>query len=159
MVFKDLKAGYPVYLLHKADDTVSITQGKVTAVSLPRLPQPQQMGNMQMVVDVTIEADGVTRTYVTTEQSSVVYAGLDTVLSTEKDGIVKELEALKSSDEAELAKATARQSRVERCEELLSEFNPVFKERKQAEDRFNKIENSIVDLKTMLTGLVKELKG
>ena len=66
MLFKDLKPGYPVFLLRKGDE-IKALQGKTIKVSDPYFP-PAQIGQMpsmstaQRVVDVTLEADGVTNT-------------------------------------------------------------------------------------------------
>ena len=42
---------------------------------------------------------------------------------------------------------------------ILTEWNPQFKEKKETEERFAKLETSMTDLKSMLSGLIKELKG
>lgn len=102
MLFKDTKQGYPVYLLDR--ENVRAYSGKVVSVSVPRLQQPPigtmpQLGiTNQMVVDVTIESDGATRTYSIPESSCLTYAGT-LVLSTDREGIIREVEAIKSQSE------------------------------------------------------------
>ena len=161
MTFRDLKPGYPVYLLHKTDG-VRLTTGKVTAVSTPRFPQPTTnniMQTMQMVVDVTIEADGQSRTYTTPDTLAITYAGDALAIATEREPMIKEIEAMKSRAEDELAKTDKRRAIVAQCETILTEWNPAFKEKRDTEERFSKIETSMTDLKSMLSGLIKELKG
>lgn len=65
----------------------------------------------QMVVDVTIEADGATRTYSIPEASGITYAGA-TVLSTDRDGIIREIEAIKSQSEEALAGVESHKTRI-----------------------------------------------
>lgn len=159
MLFKDLKIGYQVYILHKGKD-IKVCVGKVTAVSPPRFPQTQSnFQAMQMVIDVTIEEEGASKTYTTPDSLSVTYAGNDLVIATERDGILREIETIKAHNEDELSKVAHRRMVVNQCEKILSEWNPVFKERRETEERFNKLETSMTDLKSMLSGLIKELKN
>lgn len=159
MLFKDLKVGYQVYILHKGAD-IRVGTGKVTAVSPPRFPQTQ--GNyqaMQMVVDVTIEESGESKTYTTPDSLSVTYAGNEMVIATEREGILREIETIKAHNEDELSKVVTRRTLVAKCDKILTEWNPQFKEKRETEERFAKLETSMTDLKSMLSGLIKELKG
>ena len=60
MAFKDVKQNYSVYILNKQD--ITITDGKVISVGFPHLDLNTKptMGQSQMVVDVTIEANSKT---------------------------------------------------------------------------------------------------
>lgn len=157
MLFKDLKIGYPVYIFHK-DGEKRITQGKVTAISPSRLPQTQSLQTMQMVVDVTIDDGGSSRTYTIPDNLSVTYTnGL--VLSTDRDGVIREVEILKNQCADELAKIEEYRKSVSECDKILAEWNPVFREKRETEERFSKLETSMSDLKSMMSGLIKELRG
>lgn len=157
MLFKDLKAGYPVYIFHK-DGEKRITQGKVTAISPSHLPPTPTMQTMQMVVDVTIDDGGLSRTYTISDNISVTYAN-DLVLSTDRDGVLREVEILKNQCAEELAKIEEYKKAVSECEKILSEWNPVFREKRETEERFSKLETSMSELKSMMAGFIKELKG
>lgn len=157
MLFKDLKIGYPVYIFHK-DGEKRITQGKVTAISPSRLPQTPSLQTMQMVVDVTIDDGGSSRTYAIPDNSSVTYTnGL--VLSTDREGVIREVEILRNQCADELAKIDEYRKSVSECEKILAEWNPVFREKRETEERFSKLETSMSDLKSMMSGLIKELRG
>lgn len=157
MLFKDLKIGYPVYIFHK-DGEKRITQGKVTAISPSRLPQTPSLQTMQMVVDVTIDDGGSSRTYAIPDNSSVTYSnGL--VLSTDREGVIREVEILRNQCADELAKIDDYRKSVSECEKILAEWNPVFREKRETEERFSKLETSMSDLKSMMSGLIKELRG
>ena len=156
MLFKDLKIGYPVYIFHK-DGEKRITQGKVTAISPSRLPQTPSLQTMQMVVDVTIDDGGSSRTYAIPDNSSVTYSnGL--VLSTDREGVIREVEILRNQCADELAKIDEYRKSVSECEKILAEWNPVFREKRETEERFSKLETSMSDLKSMMSGLIKELR-
>ena len=157
MLFKDLKIGYPVYIFHK-DGEKRITQGKVTAISPSRLPQTPSLQTMQMVVDVTIDDGGSSRTYAIPDNTSVTYTnGL--VLSTDRDGVIREVEILRNQCADELAKIEEYRKSVSECEKILTEWNPVFREKRETEEGFSKLETSMSDLKSMMSGLIKELRG
>lgn len=157
MLFKDLKIGYPVYIFHK-DGEKRITQGKVTAISPSRLPQTPSLQTMQLVVDVTIDDGGSSRTYAIPDNSSVTYSnGL--VLSTDREGVIREVEILRNQCADELAKIDEYRKSVSECEKILAEWNPVFREKRETEERFSKLETSMSDLKSMMSGLIKELRG
>lgn len=157
MLFKDLKTGYPVYIFHK-DGEKRITQGKVTAISPSHLPPTPSMQTMQMVVDVTIDDGGFSRTYTMPDNISVTYAN-DLVLSTDREGIIREVEILKNQRVEELSKMDEYKKDVDACDKILAEWNPAFREKRETEERFSKIETSMADLKKMMAGLIKELKS
>ena len=157
MLFKDLKIGYPVYIFHKEGEK-RITQGKVTAISPSRLPQTPSLQTMQMVVDVTIDDGGSSRTYAIPDNTSVTYTnGL--VLSTDREGVIREVEILRNQCAEELAKIEDYRKSVSECEKILAEWNPAFREKRETEERFSKLETSMSDLKSMMSGLIKELRG
>ena len=157
MLFKDLKIGYPVYIFHK-DGEKRITQGKVTAISPSRLQQTPSLQAMQMVVDVTIDDGGSSRTYAIPDNTSVTYTnGL--VLSTDREGVIREVEILKNQCADELAKIEEYRKSVCECDKILTEWNPAFREKRETEERFSKLETSMSDLKSMMSGLIKELRG
>jgi len=162
MTFKETKEGYSVYILHRGEDDVSVSTGKVTAVSMPRISAPQ-MGvfspaqTQQMVVDVTID-DGVkTRTYTIPEGHSTTYAGNDLVLSTSKEGIVHEVEAMKGRADEVLRSVEKNRTLSSKCERILEEWNPVMKEKRETEERFGKIEDKLGEMSQVLQAISAKL--
>lgn len=129
MAFKDVKQNYSVYILNKQD--ITITDGKVISVGFPHLDLSTKpaMGQSQMVVDVTIEANSKTATYSIPENLSVTYAG-DVVLSTDKQGLMAEVEQMKNTAEKILESVPKQKEVVDKTTVLLSELNPVYKEKK-----------------------------
>lgn len=162
MLFKDLKTGYNVYILHRSHDVgedIKVNLGKVTAVSPSRLPQPPNLTTMQMVVDVTIEENGASRTYTIPDSLNITYSGQDLVIATERELLLKEVEAMKSRAETVISEVPLREKEVAQCNKILEEWSPVFKEKRETEERFSKIERSIGDMKDMLSNLVKGLNS
>lgn len=111
------------------------------------------MGQSQMVVDVTIESNGKTATYTIPENLSVTYAG-DIVLSTDKQGLAAEVESMKSTAEKILESVPKQQEVVEKATTLLADLNPIYKEKKETEQRFAKLEQSISRMESTVTNFI-----
>ena len=156
MQFKDIKQNYPVYILDKSN--LDFTQGKVTAVSFARMDMNQKTGKTEMVKDITIEANGKLATYAIPEELSVTYAG-NIVLSTDKQGLINDVNAAQSRAEQILVQKEEAEALIAKAPQLLAELNPVYKERQETEKRFNKIENTVAEMKEMLSGFIKEFKS
>lgn len=159
MLFKDIKTGYPVYFLDKNDTT--FYQGKVVSVAVPRYdtPQPFCQGQQNgLVVDVTIEAKGTTKTYTIPETATVTYAA-NLILSTDKEGLLREVEAMKSASEQALSQVDKHKSTIDKCNALLEELNPAFAEKRAQDKRIEGIENEVRNIGTMVRDLIKELKN
>lgn len=154
MQFKDLKIGLPIYLLDRM--TVGIKQGKVTGV-LPRMDYKPGVPN-EMVVDVTMDVEGNTATYTFKDTTNVGYTQ-NLAISPDKEAIVSEIEAIKQQSDQAIAQHDFHVERSGKCAKVLVEFNPALKEKRETEERFRNMETTISELKTMLQGLVTELKG
>ena len=156
MLFKDIKQNYPVYILDKQE--FCIIQGKATAVSFPRIEMNQKTGRSEMVIDVTVEANGKTATYAIPENLSVTYAG-NIVLSTDKQGLTGEVEAMVASADQVIASVAHAQKIKDNAPTILAELNPVYREKQETEQRFGKIEGSISEMKELMQSQQKMLEG
>lgn len=113
----------------------------------------QKTGKTEMVIDITIEANGKTATYIIPESLSVTYAG-NLILSTDKMSLASEIEAMKNTAEQVLASVDHQKEVLEKSSSLLAELNPVYKEKQETEKRFSAIEETVTGVK----GSVDELK-
>lgn len=153
MLFKDLKSGYSIYIFDR--DKVTFTQAKVLGVNLPHFDN--HYGNpTEMVVDVTIE--GVPKPYTFKENTDTGYVN-NLVITTERDKALLEVENLQAQSEQAWNKRDTYKEIADKCAQIRAEFSPAFKEKKETEERFFKLEGSVSELKDMLKSLVKELKG
>lgn len=156
MQFKELKQNYPVYMLDKG--SMELTQGKAVSVSFPRVDAGNAAaGRAQLVVDVAIEAGGKTATYTIPESLSVTYAG-DIVLSTDRDGLAREVEAMKAGAEQALASMDRHRRVVERSSALLSELSPAYRDRAEADERFGRLEKSVSEMGATLERFMEEVR-
>lgn len=153
-LFKGLAAGTVIYALMKGDD-MKYQEGSIVSVSQPRMNVPEmkpgqmQMPSMQEVVDVTYSLDGKNYTdmvEVTAGMFPTKNPGVLTLVSTEKDAIVRELRAtLKTSEnyikEAE-REVPKQEKRIGQCREWIAQLDTEFKEKQENEKRFAKLEEA-----------------
>lgn len=136
MTFKDLKSGYPIYLLDRT--ALRYEQGKVMAVGMPHADL--QTGNFgKMLIDVTIQADGKQNTYSVSDTEKTAYAG-SLLIACEKECVINEVHAINAQAEETLAKVEASQKTVANCKALLEELDTTFKDKQETERRFLKLE-------------------
>ncbi len=137
MTFKDLKSGYPIYLLDRT--ALKYEQGKVMAVSAPHTDmQPGNFG--KMLVDVTIQTkDGKQNTYSVSDTEQTAYAG-SLLITSNKECVVNEVRAINAQAEETLAKVAEMKKIVEGCKTLLAELDTTFKDKQETEKRFQKID-------------------
>lgn len=163
MIFKELKSGYPIYLLERS--TMRYEQGKVMNVGTPH-PDVSQVastlpmgGYGKLLVDVCVQTtDGKQNTYSFADTEQTAYAG-SLLLATSKDGVISEVTALKSQAEAALSKVDEQRDMVTKCEALLRELDTAYKERQATEARFEKLEGNMGDVKDTLKLILSKLNG
>lgn len=158
MTFKDIKKGHPVYILHKGDEGLREEIGKVTAITQPRFPQYNGGGTAlsTTVVDVTVETGGANNTYTIPADSSVVSAG-NTILSVDREGILKEVDALETESDDIINSVAKHEARKKDCERIKTEWNPVFAEKKKQDERIGSLESGMNELKGLVRTLVDKL--
>lgn len=138
MTFKELKQGYPVYILDK--EKLMVRQGKVVNASFPRIDA--QPTGRQMVVDVTLDVNGANAVYTMPEDSAIVYAN-NLVLSTDQHCLSVEVEKMKADAERILSTVETQKNIIEIADDLLAQLNPSFKEKRETEQRFEQIETRL----------------
>lgn len=154
ILFKDMQAGTLVYALVK-DEELKYFEGSIVSVSQPRMEmqqvngQPIQMPSMRQVVDVTYSLDGKNYTDVVDVTASTLTTknpGAVSLVSSDKDSIVRELHATLKTSENYLKEAERevprQKKRVEKCKELIAQIDTEYKERQQTEARFLKLEEA-----------------
>lgn len=150
MIFKDIKPNYPIYLFDR--NTIVITEGKVTGIGASHL---SKMNNLfEMVVDVTIEINGSTQTYTVKDSNEVSWSG-QLMITPNKEMVIQEIQSMKSQAEDALNKVDQYKETVDKCNSLLSAFDPIYKDKKENDERFAKLEQSINDIKELIANISK----
>lgn len=158
MQFKDVKQGYPVYILNT--ETVKAANGKVINVSQPYFPTQQAFNptNTNRMIDITIEYEGRNQTFSIPENSQIANAP-NLVISSEREAIIREVEVMKAKSEEVVNSVEKNKKIIESCEDILTNWNPAFAEKKEQDKRLTAMENKIGSMESMMRELYKSLKG
>lgn len=138
MLFKDLKAGFPIHMFDRAN--LHYEQGKVMNVGLPKPDmKPGNYGKMQ--IDVAIQTEKGTNTYELTDSERSAYAG-SLLLSTDKECVVAEINLIKTQSEDAISKVEEQKLTIKKCNELLENLDTTFRDKQETEHRFQKMEEN-----------------
>jgi hypothetical protein len=148
MQFKDLKVGADVFIFDERE--VSFKTAKVTAVTSPHYDN--HYGPSAMVVDITI--DGHSKPFTFKADTNCGYTN-NLMISVDDELALKTVQNLMNKSEQELARESVYRNNVEKCKKILAEHSPEFREKVEAEERFNKLESSIGDMKALLMKLAE----
>lgn len=140
MLFKELKGNYPIFLLDRA--TLSFEQAKVMNVQ----PNYQSVNMNRIEVNVTIQnKEGKQNTYAVADSEQSAYAG-NLFISTSKDCIINEVNALKNASEEVLSKVDEHKQTVEKCKNLLAELDTSFRDQQKTNERLNQMESKLDEI-------------
>ena len=155
MTFKELQPNYLVYYLDKAEP--KYYEAKVVSMSQPRFEN--KLGQAaQMVQDLTLDNNGCKTTYVVPENASRVY-GSNFVLSTNKEDIIAEVRAIRNSSESVIKSIEHHKSLLQKCDDLLNTLDSSFKEKKEYETRFSKLEDCLQKLTQVVSDISKKQRN
>lgn len=154
--FKDIKQNSSIFILNKQN--LEFIIGKVISKSFPHVEMDKNTGKPEMMVDISIEAEGKTATYSIPENLSTSYAG-NIVLSTDMQNLVPEVESVVNASKQILASASQAQENINNAPGLLAKLNPVYREKQETEQRFVKLESTVGEMKSMLQDFIKEFKS
>lgn len=155
MKFNEYKENYPIYAIFEKDG-IDVKEAKVTAVSQPYFPNISQISaaslSQNKVVDITIAMGDSSKIYTFPEDSSIA-STIDNIVFTDREGVIRELNALKVKSEDALRKVEQHKKRVEDCKALLAEFDPIAKKDAAFDARVTQLEDSIKGINTSIDDL------
>lgn len=168
-LFKDMAAGATVHALVKGEDLRYVT-GTVVSVGQPRVEMPNPIQGIgqgyKQVVDVTFAVDGKNYTEaveVTAYMFPTNKLGGVSLVATNTEPIVNELHATEKMDADYLKQAEKeipkRQKRIEACQLLIAELDTDYKERRETEDRFIRIEKRQDEFGDMLKRILNAVES
>lgn len=157
MQFKDLKDGYPIYLFDRS--SLSVQTGRVTSVTTPHASSKPgaTLANLGLVVDVVVNIDGKSFSYEVKDNSENAY--IDTTLLTSNvDIVVNEIKAIKNNSEETIKSIDKHKANIEKCTALLSEFDPIYREKKETDDKINSLAQTVANLAAIVEKLNDKIK-
>lgn len=153
MIFRDLKAGFPIYLFDRASR--KFKQGKVTSNPCPdfengkpnvmaAMPGMPNYGARNVKVNVQTE-DGKQSIYSVVDTEQTAYS--DTlVISCSKESIINEVNALKNQANDIINKMPDFEQTVKDCDQLLSELDTTFRDQQKTNERLNQMESKLDEI-------------
>lgn len=162
-MFKDLKPGLQMLILDKSAVPMKCHAGKVVKVSAPRVEMPKADGpmpfsNFQMqdrVVDLTVEYDGKTSTFVVSENSNVAYGEAVTIACSEEP-IISEVKS-KMKESADIVDSYEyHKANIEECKSILATLSPQYADTQEQDKRLTALEGDIGEIKDMIRSLMKK---
>lgn len=151
MNFKDVKAGHEVYAVDL--QKVEVYSGKV--VDSPTLPHTDpKYGISQLVVDLTVEVNGKPTTYVLPADTDSAYPA-NMVVTTSRDVVLREIGAKKNTCQQNVSMYDYNLDCIGKCDKVIAEFDPAFKEKQENEARFAAIEKGQAEIMAMLKKLTE----
>lgn len=160
MRFNEYRQGYTLMSLVQDTSGISVSQHKVVSVSSPYFPNTIGVGDFKnigqnKVIDFTIEIGGGTKVYTFPEGSSVANSSDGTIFS-DKEGIIREINIIKSRSEDIIKQVPLHQKYIDTCAKLLEELDPEVKKSAENDARISKIEASIDNINSLLSNFLKE---
>lgn len=152
MNFKDIKQGYPIYILDKKN--VEVKQVKASNNSSLPHADAKFGGIGNLVVDISTD-DG--STYVMMADADVAYPD-GMVVSTEVSYILRELNAMRSTSEQAVRDVPMHEQCIEKCNKAIAELDPAQKEKQQTEARFKQIEQAQTAMQQGMDQLIEMMK-
>ena len=157
MNFKELKKGFPVYILNK--ESLSYQQGKVVQDATP--PRMNTVFGQPMLVDVSIESEGQIKiwTLPADQQTAEMQSDSNIVIATDKVPLVSILKSIESECQTYIDGVDNCQKRLEVAKGLVAELDVVYKQQQQTEERFVRIEQSIGGIESTLSQILKAVNN
>lgn len=165
MIFKDLKTGFPLYVLNV--NTMDVGTGTVSRVAGPHITNDKKKlanGQLMMVVDVSATMGSNTLNFELQDNASQTMSDDGQFLiSPNQADIANGVRMVKTRCEEYLRNEQHYKEMIEKCDKLLPDLDPAYKQSINNEARFNDMQatidkqsKDIQDMKEMLTKLLKK---
>ena len=164
MLFKELKQGFPLYVLNV--NTMDVGTGTVTFVGQPHVTQDRKKlakGQLQMVIDVTANFGGSTRTIELSDSLSQTMSDDGAMLITpNQEDVANGMRMVKARCEEYIRNEERYREIIRKCDEQLPNFDPLYKQSLESDARFSEMQSTIdrqskdiAEMKDMIAKLLK----
>ena len=165
MIFKDLKQGFPLYVLNV--NTMDVGTGTVSRVAGPHITSDKKKlanGQLMMVVDVSATMGNNTLNFELQENASNTMSDDGQFLiSPNQEDIANGVRMVKTRCEEYIRNEQHYKELIKKCDALLPQIDPLYRQSIDNEARFNDMQatidkqsKDIQDMKEMLTKLLKK---
>lgn len=165
MIFKDLKQGFPLYVLNV--NTMDVGTGTVSRVAGPHITNDKRKlanGQLMMVVDVSATMGNNTLNFELQENASNTMSDDGQFLiSPNQEDIANGIRMVKTRCEEYIRNEQHYKELIKKCDALLPQVDPLYRQSIDNEARFtgmqatiDKQAKDIAEMKDMLTKLLKK---
>ena len=148
-----LRPGTPVYVLYKNEPRFAVAKVSQVSNQYPNLtPQQPLIPGNNLAVNMAIEVDGKIENYerIPLNSSIAEFPDRGVLISETRDGIINEVNAIKSASVTALQQVDMHKKVIASCDKLLFDLNPQLrKEQEQAAE--------IATLKEQLNGMSEQI--
>lgn len=155
MNFKELKKGFPVYILNK--QTLEYNQGKVIQDATP--PRLNTNFGQSLLTDVSIEYGGSSKIWTLPADQKVAEMQNDNevIISTDKNTIITMIKSINSECQSYLDGVESYKNRLELSKKLIAELDVTYRQQQQTEERFTRIESAIENINDKLDNTLNKI--
>lgn len=167
-MLSNLRPGTPVFVVFKNGPRVATA--KVAQLSSQYPPQfnfqmPQAgINNMSPMFDLTLEMDGKTELFqrIPANVSIAEFPDKGIILSETRDGVLNEINAMRSQAASELEKRGFYESTVANCDQIILELHPELKREREQSAKISQLEERLAGMSDQiaaLTGMLSKTLG
>ena len=157
MFFKDLQKNTPFFVVENNANTF-----KVHAATLLNVSQPRFENNLQQfsskVIDLNVSFNNQTLTYTVNENAeNTVFAPNGTILIIDQQHLVSQLKSLKLTCENTIKEGEIAKDKVNNIEKSLEEFDITFKEKKETDEKINRLSSQMNEINEKFNVILDKL--
>ena len=159
-MFQSLRAGTPLYVLHKSEPRLEI--GEVVSVSNPQ-PQFGQMSYhagmayqpQKNVVDVKIKVGDQLIDLQQLPADAVIadFGSNGMVISESRDAVLTEIDTLRKNSEKVLESIDYHKSLVEKCSSIAAELNPHIRQEAEQRQEMERMKSELSDIRSSMQNI------
>lgn len=152
MSFFSLQQGSPVYILNKESVPV-VNVGSVISVSQPR---PSQQSWQQMLVNVTVDIDGVSRSFENLPSDKEMADSMTGMqIYCNRDMVLAEINRLRKVSAQIVSDIDKHKAIVRACDGILCELSPEIAERAAREKELQEMRSQLEEMRELFRQAVK----
>ena len=157
MFFKDLQKNTPFFIIENGANKFKVHTATLVSVSQPRFENNlQQFANK--VIDLNVTYNNQNLTYTVNENAeNTVFAPNGTILIIDNQQLVSQLKSLKMSCENTLKEAESAKVKLELIDRSLEEYDLSFKEKRETEDKYNRLSAKVDKMTEQFNMLLEKL--
>ena len=161
-MLSNLRPGTPVYVLYKNGPRVATAKAVQLSSQYPpqiNFQAPPNPANLSPMFDLTIEIDGKTEAYqrIPVNTSVAEFPDRGVIISESRDGIVNEINAIRSASATALEQVDTHKAIISACDQLLLDLNPQLKREQEQANEIATLKQQLADMNGRFDSVTDQL--